>query len=136
MPTDDERAYAEDRFGREIVIWLTTVRADGQPQSSPVWFWWDGQAFWIWSIPTSGKVPNIRRNPKVSLHLEGDGTGGQIVTVEGAAELVDRSVLDVPEYVAKYHDLVVGMGADDESFGRQYSVGIRVAPTRLRVYVD
>ncbi len=136
MLSDDDRRYAEERLGREVVIWLTTVRADGQPQSSPVWFWWDGRDVWIWSLPGSGKVPNLRGQPRVSLHLEGDGTGGEIVTMEGTATFVDRPVLDVPQYVAKYHDLIEAMGSDDERFAAGYSVGIRVTPTRTRVYRD
>jgi PPOX class probable F420-dependent enzyme len=63
---DDEQVYLEERLAREVVIWLTTVRSDGQPQTSPVWFVWDGQSFLIYSIPRSQKVPNIRGNPRVS----------------------------------------------------------------------
>lgn len=31
-------AKADRRLRSEQILWLTTVRADGQPQSSPVWF--------------------------------------------------------------------------------------------------
>jgi hypothetical protein len=36
---------AEGRLREEGIAWLTTVRADGQPQSVPVWFLWDGGSF-------------------------------------------------------------------------------------------
>ena len=40
---------------------------------------------------------------------------------------------EVPEYVAKYRQLIAGMGADPVSFARAYSVAIRVTPTRWRI---
>jgi hypothetical protein len=39
---DKTGASAEQRLQDEKTIWLTTVAADGQPQSSPVGFLWDG----------------------------------------------------------------------------------------------
>ncbi len=33
----------EARLREEVIVWLTTVRSDGQPQSVPVWFLWDGE---------------------------------------------------------------------------------------------
>jgi hypothetical protein len=56
--------------------------------------------------------------------------------MEGTAEFVERSILEAPEYVAKYHDLVEAMGSNDQQFADGYSVGIRVTPTRTRVYRD
>ena len=133
---EDETGYVEDRLEREVVIWLTTVRADGQPQTSAVWFVWDGESFLIYSMPGSQKVPNIRGNPHVSLNLDGDGTGSGIVTLEGEARIDDAAPPpnQVPEYIEKYRRLVEEMGAEPEPFGKEYSLAIRVTPTRRRVY--
>jgi PPOX class probable F420-dependent enzyme len=134
--SDDDQAYVEDRLGREPVIWLTTVRSDGQPQTSPVWFVWDGESFLIYSMPASRKVPNIRDNPKVSLNLDGDGTGGGIVTIEGRARIDEQAapVHQVGPYIEKYRRLILDMGAEPEPFAKEYSTAIRVTPTRRRVY--
>jgi len=133
---DDEQAYVEERLTREAVIWLTTLRSDGQPQTSPVWFVWDGQSFLIYSIPRSQKVPNIRANPKVSLNLDGDGTGGGIITMEGEARIDDRAPLasQMQTYADKYRQLIKDMGAEPEPFAKEYSTAIRVTPTRRRIY--
>ena len=40
-PSRHGHAHAERRLRSEAVAWLTTVRADGQAQASPVWFLWD-----------------------------------------------------------------------------------------------
>lgn len=34
-------AALDERLRTEDIAWITTVTADGQPQSSPVWFLWD-----------------------------------------------------------------------------------------------
>lgn len=133
---DDEQAYVEERLARDVVIWLTTVRSDGQPQTSPVWFVWDGEAFLIYSMPGSPKVPNIRGNSRVSLNLDGDGTGSGIVTIEGQAVIDPEGLLahQVDAYADKYRQLIREMGAEPEPFARDYSTAIRITPTRRRVY--
>ena len=132
---DPKHAHALDRLRREPILWLTTVRSDGQPQSSPVWFVWDEQSFLIFSIPTSQKVPNIRSNPRVALHLGDDGVGADIVTLEGAARIVENTprVDQLPEYVEKYRGLIEEMGTNPSQFAGLYSTAIRVTPTRVRV---
>jgi PPOX class probable F420-dependent enzyme len=132
----DEQGYVEDRLAREVVIWLTTMRPDGQPQTSPVWFVWDGASFLIYSMPASQKVPNIRRSGRVALNLDGDGKGGGIVSFEGEARLDEGAPLahEVPAYADKYRALIEGMGSQPEPFARAYSTAIRVTPTRRRVY--
>jgi PPOX class probable F420-dependent enzyme len=133
---DEDDAYVEERLGDELVIWLTTVRSDGQPQTSPVWFVWDGEGFLIYSMPQSQKVPNIRGNPSVSLHVDGDGTGGGIVSFEGQAHVDEQAPLahQFEPYAAKYRQVILGMGSEPEPFAKAYSTAIRVAPTRRRVY--
>lgn len=134
-PTPEKMAHADGRLRDEVIVWLTTVRKDGQPQTSPVWFLWDGRTFLIHSLPGSQKVPNIRLNPHVSLHLNDDGDGGDVVSIEGMATIAegDPPLTEVPEYVEKYRDLIAALGSDPDGFAEAYSVGIRVTPTRWRI---
>ncbi|HET8629490.1 MAG TPA: TIGR03667 family PPOX class F420-dependent oxidoreductase [Thermomicrobiales bacterium] len=122
------------RLREETVIWLTTVRADGQPQPSPVWFLWDGAGFLIYSQPGKPKVRNIGRNPRVALHFDGNGRGGDIVIFDGEARVApDAPPADqVPELVEKYRQGIAGLGGTPASFAREYSVAIRVTPTKVR----
>jgi len=134
-PSPEKMAHADERLRREVIMWLTTTRSDGQPQSSPVWFLWDGRTFLIYSLPASQKVPNIRRNPKVSLHLNDDGVGSDVLSIEGLAAIGEQepSITDVPEYVDKYRDLIADLGTEPRAFAGAYSVAIRVTPTRWRI---
>jgi PPOX class probable F420-dependent enzyme len=99
-----EPRHAE-RLAIEPIAGLTTAGADGQPQSSPVWFHWDGSAFWLRTQVAARKVANIRANPRVALHLADDGNGGDIVTVEGTAKLRDGWSDDIESaFLAKYDE--------------------------------
>jgi PPOX class probable F420-dependent enzyme len=123
-----------DRLSRELIVWLTTVRGDGQPQSVPVWFVWDGEAFVIYSQRGKPKLRNIDSNPKVSLHLRGTETGGDVVVFEGNAERPpDAAPADaVPPYVDKYRHLIGEYGWTPASFAADYSEPIRITPSALR----
>jgi PPOX class probable F420-dependent enzyme len=133
---DENRAHADRRLRGDLIIWLTTVDGKGQPQSSPVWFWWDGKTVLVFSMPRSPKVANIRGNPRVSLNLDGNGQGGEIVSIEGTAELIEEHPLtEFPEYLERYRAKMAAMGVEPEPFAHSYSECIRVTPTRFRVYI-
>ena len=133
--TTEQGRHADRRLREEPVIWLTTVGAAGQPQSSPVWFLWDGATFLIYSRATQ-KTRNIGRHPRVSLHLSDNGRGGDIVTVEGNA-VRDDGIVPANRnaaYLEKYRDGIAEIGMTPESFGAGFSVAIRVTPSRARVW--
>jgi PPOX class probable F420-dependent enzyme len=126
----------ERRFREEEVAWLTTVRSDGQPQSVPVWYLWDGEGFLIYSQPNRQKLRNIARNPRVGLNLNSDAHGGSVVRVEGTAEVLEDAppATELPEYLEKYRDGISRIGYDEEGFAREYSVAVRVTPARWQVW--
>ncbi|HEV3497642.1 MAG TPA: TIGR03667 family PPOX class F420-dependent oxidoreductase [Actinomycetes bacterium] len=132
----EAHARADRRLRSEPVAWLTTVRADGQAQSSPVWFLWDGDTFLVYSQPDAPKVGNVAANPRVSLHLNDDGAGGDVVSFEGAATVEpDTPRADrVEGYLAKYRGAIAALGYEPGPFARTYSAAIRVRPTRVRVW--
>lgn len=119
-----------------MVVWITTVRGDGQPQTSPVWFLWEDGRFLIYSQPGKPKVRNIEENPRISLNLDGDGQGSDIVVFEGEARIAeDRSPAhEVPLYVEKYREHIASLGNDPPGFARSYSVPIEVTATRVRAH--
>jgi PPOX class probable F420-dependent enzyme len=135
-PSNQAQARAAERLRDEHVAWLTTVRADGQAQSSPVWFLWDGDTFLLYSQPDAQKVRNVAANPRVSLHLNDDGEGGDIVTLEGRATVEpDTPRADrVDGYLAKYQAAIDALGYEPGPFARTYSTAIRVRPIRVRAW--
>ncbi len=132
--TTDFGQRVERRLRDETIGWLTTVGADGTPQPSPIWFFWDGQTILIYSQPNTAKLRNIERNPRVALNLDGDGRGGDIVVLTGEAR-VDReapAAADHAEYLEKYRQAIERIGMTPEQFAASYSVPIRLTPAKLR----
>ena len=87
----------------ELVIWLTTVSSDGTPNPNPVWFCWDGSSFVIYTPPSSAKLKNIARNPRVSLNLAGsEALGGDVVIFTGEAHTKEHGTGADPGYVKKF----------------------------------
>jgi PPOX class probable F420-dependent enzyme len=129
-------ARADRRLRGETMIWLTTVRSDGQPQSVPVWFLWDGETFLIYSQPGRQKLKNIGRNARVGLHLNANDRGGDVVRVEATAEMLQDfpSANEVGEYLEKYRESIARIGFDPDGFARAYPIALRVTPVRWRVW--
>jgi PPOX class probable F420-dependent enzyme len=126
----------EGRLREEGIAWPATVRADGQPQSVPVWFLWGGGSFLIYSQPNPQKLRNIERNPRVGLNLNSNTRGGDVARVEGVAEIVREvpPATEVPEYVNKYRESIARIDLDEEGLARAYSVAVRVTPERWQVW--
>ena len=125
---------ADRRLREEKLAWLTTVDSAGTPQPIPVWFLWDGAgSILVYSRPDTPKLRAIAANPRVSVNLDGNGTGGDIVVALGeAAESDDPPAHELPDYVEKYAPLISRNGWTPESFAADYSVAVRVRVTRVR----
>jgi nitroimidazol reductase NimA-like FMN-containing flavoprotein (pyridoxamine 5'-phosphate oxidase superfamily) len=69
--TEEER---HEYLGIRRMCRLATVNSDGAPHVSPLWFVWDGENAWIYSIVKSQRWVNITSNPRVALVVD-DGHG-------------------------------------------------------------
>jgi PPOX class probable F420-dependent enzyme len=135
-PDNPKHADADARLRAETIIWLTTVDRPGRPQTSPVWFLWDGTDFLIYGSKDGRKTRNIANNPLVDLHLDGNGQGGGIVIFEGTARIDQDgpAAADVAGFMAKYGALIESYGWTLEGLARDYPHVIRVTPTRARIW--
>jgi PPOX class probable F420-dependent enzyme len=134
--SEEAAAALAGRLRTESVAWITTVTPGGQPQSSPVWFLWEECEFLVYAQPRSWKVRNIRANPQVSLHLNSDTAGGQVVTFEGSARIAEGQpqAHEVAAYLAKYRAGIAAIGMTPQQLRAEYATALRITPTRVRVY--
>ncbi|WP_433319192.1 pyridoxamine 5'-phosphate oxidase family protein [Micromonospora sp. CA-269861] len=77
-------ADVEVRLAAESNVWLCTLRRDGSPHLTPVWFVYVSATFWIGCESRSVKARNVLTDPRVSLALEG---GDAPVVAEGTAHV-------------------------------------------------
>jgi PPOX class probable F420-dependent enzyme len=130
----DERPDIQARLDDELIIWLTTVNAFGQPQTSPVWFLVEDESIVVYSLAKTPRTRTIAANPRVSLNLNSTASGGEVVIIEGRAEIVGdgRPAHEDGAYVTKYAAAMDDLGMTAGSFAADYPVRIHISPTRLR----
>jgi len=131
----DEHPDIEERLGGELVVWMTTVNASGQPQTSPVWFVVQDEVIVVYSLGKTPRARNIEANPQVCLNLNSTPSGGEVVIIEGSAEIFHDGppANEDAQYVTKYSEPMADLGMTPESFATDYPVRIHIRPTRLRV---
>ena len=136
-PATDFGARVARRLRDEPAAWLTVVDAGGTPQPTPIWFLWDGESVLIYSDGRAKRLAHLRANPRVALHLDSNGAGGDIVVLTGEiAEAPDEPAApDNPAYLAKYGTMIAGGGwGTPEVFAETFSVALRFRPRRVRGY--
>jgi PPOX class probable F420-dependent enzyme len=127
-------AEVEKRLNEETVTWLTTVRPDGTPLPTPVWFLWEGETVLIYTIPNSVKLRNLAANPHAALNLNSDQWGGEVVVLTGEIRRVDGEppVTQNRAYLEKYRAQISDIQMTPESFSSAYSVALRFTPSHVR----
>jgi PPOX class probable F420-dependent enzyme len=113
---------------------LSTVRADGRPQISPVAGGVDADGrIVISTYPDRAKTINARRNPAVTVLVLSDDWNGAYVQVDGVAEVLDMPSQVTEDALVEYFRCISGEHPDwneyREAMRRQGKSVIRVTIT-------
>jgi Pyridoxamine 5'-phosphate oxidase len=92
-------------LGSSIPARLAYTGVDGDPPVIPVGFLWDGTNIVVGTVPTSAKVPALRKNPRVAITIDTEHFPPHVLLIRGAASV---AIVDgVPEeYVAASRKIV------------------------------
>lgn len=122
-----------ERIATSEYVWFTTVREDGMPQPTPVWYVREGDSFLIYTTPGSQKVANIKANANVALGWSNEDAG-EYVVVMGEATFDENAPTPAKNaaYAEKYRQGIPDIGMTPESFSEVFSLPIRVTPTHVR----
>ncbi len=130
----EKRNQVEKRMQAERVVWLTTVKEDGTPQPTPVWFILDGETVLIYTLKNSRKLRNIAKNHKAALNFNSDVYGDNVLVMTGDI-LVDTQTPPADQndaYLKKYREDITGLQMTPQSFAEDYAVPLRFYPLRVR----
>lgn len=124
----------EQLLADTYIVWFTSVRADGMPQPTPVWFVWEDGEFLIYTNPASAKIRNITANPKVALHPDTIGQGDSYRVFMGEAVIDPNAPKPSkhPAYFAKYEQGIRDIDMTPESYDEMLPQAVRVKPTHIR----
>jgi general stress protein 26 len=118
----------EARLGREFTIWIATVRHDGRPHLTPVWYVWLEGRIYVAIGTESQKFVNLRANQTVALALPDTEN---VIILEGEAHAADRSTSDrVADYF--YHKYEWDFRYDNDANWRL----IEVTPHKILTWGD
>ena len=90
---------------------IGTLGRDACPQLVPVWYRWDGEAMYVWTLEDRAWVRNLKRDPKVGVSVQ---EGGIAVMMKGRATVHTSDGPDVDEEIRRITRRYVG---DDEVEG-------------------
>ena len=79
----------EDLLVRPLFGDLATVRPDGDPAVTPMWFAWDGEVLRFTHTTRRAKLRNIEHNPHVALSIIDPEQPYRYLQVRGKVEGID-----------------------------------------------
>jgi len=85
-PQDFDQFVGADRHAI-----LATNRRPGPPQLTPVWYLYEDGRFYVSAVDSTVKVRNLRRDPSITLCIDGCRGDSRYVVVSGTATLIEPS---------------------------------------------
>jgi len=124
MASDELPATYRDLLERPLFAHLATVRPDGSPQSSVMWFGWDGSRIRMTHTKTRQKFANLAVEPRVALSIVDPEDPYRFLEVRGVVE----SIEDDDAQASFYRQLQARYGRDGAVSGQSVRVVITVRP--------
>jgi len=111
-PEERDEFLASERTCR-----VATVKSNGAPHLSALWFVWDGESLWLTSIVKSQRWTDIEKEPRVSVLVDAGHGFGELrgVEISGTAQTVG----EVPRTGEPNDELVM----PEQLFGDKYAGG-------------
>jgi len=83
MPTSELPESHKDLLERPLFAHIATLRPDGNPQSSVMWFAWDGDRVRFSHTKNRQKYRNLEYEPRVSFHVQDPDNPYRTLEVRG-----------------------------------------------------
>ncbi len=122
----------EEFLGRPLIVSFTTIRQDGSPHTTPIWYEYDAGKFYCWVDADTIKTRNIRRNPRVALCIATHDEPYKYVVAEGTCEITSDGAAQRGHSIStRYYGEARGRQFAQEITDAGNQVVLVVTPTRL-----
>ena len=95
----------DDYLSTRRMCRLATISPKGVPHVSPLWFVWDGDHAWIYSIVKSQRWKNVSLNPKVAMVVDDGDRYEELRGIEITGTM--ESVGEIPRNGEPYEELEI-----------------------------
>jgi PPOX class probable F420-dependent enzyme len=137
MDEDEVRTFLTSQPARPGV--LATVRADGRPHATPIWFVVDDDGTLLFNTGADTvKGKNLAREGRATLCVDDDRAPFSFVSIEGRVELID-DLDEVRSSAARIGGRYMGAGRAEEFGARNGVPGellVRLHPERVTAAAD
>ena len=117
---------------RKFIATLVTLRQDGSPHATPVWYMYEDGKFYIGTDQETLKVRNIKRDDRVSLCISTHDEPYQYIVVDGTCEIVKGDAKrTLPHVSVRYLGEKHGKVFDEEMAQIGESVMLVITPTKI-----
>ena len=114
---------------------VATHTCSGPPQISPVWYIYEGGRLYISTEPATAKFRNLRRDPRISVCVDGGRNDVRTVMIYGLAELIEGQDPRIEEMrwriIRHYYDSEAEARAYLKSTGEMETSLIIVTPHKV-----
>ena len=130
-PSEQINAFLSNPNLRDAI--LAVNRPEGGPQLTPVWFIWDGEAFWFSIRNRSAKYRYMQRDQDISVLVDEPATA-RYMLVYGRAEFLDenlRAHLVLRSMLEKYNVSKEEMEEGLDELSSPERVLVRLRPEKI-----
>ena len=115
---------------------ISTVDADGNPRSAPIWYHWEDGAAYFFTGRRTLKWRNLQRRPRASMCIDLRTPPYKSVILDGPVEEVERPLYDlVLSMATRYYGEEEGRAfAEHYRHEPQDVVIFKLTPTRIADY--
>ena len=107
---------------------LTTLFADGSPQSTPLWFLLDGDDILFSTTAGKQKLRNIARDPRATFAVYNPTNDMSYVEVRGTIVVTDDPTANTRDRIVQKHGYLDGSAFDAPGTQR---FTLRLTPTKI-----
>jgi len=107
---------------------LTTLFADGSPQSTPLWFLLDGDDILFSTTAGKQKLRNIARDPRATFAVYNPTNDMSYVEVRGTIVVTDDPTANTRDRIVQKHGYADGSAFDAPGTQR---LTLRLTPTKI-----
>jgi PPOX class probable F420-dependent enzyme len=135
-PSEQINAFLSTPSFRDAI--LAVNRPEGGPQVTPVWFIWDGEAFWLSIRNHSAKYRYMRRDQNISVLVD-EPDNARYVLAYGRAEIFDENLRAHPvlrSMLEKYDVSKEEMEKGLDELSRPERVLVRLRPEKMLSHLE
>ncbi len=83
-------ASHQDLLESNALAHIATIGPDGEPQSTPIWFSWDGQYLRFGHTTARQKYRNLKRDPRVAISIVDQTDPYRYIELRGTVKSIEN----------------------------------------------